>query len=270
MIPHTLSDALKARKDPSLTPYSGGTDLMVWPKENASYLYLHKIPELKTITEDETHIRLGAACTFTEIINHPLVPQILKDACSQIGAPAIRNAGTIGGNIANGSAKADSALVFMVTDSVLKLASAEKSRLLPIKDFYQGRKKLDLAPDELIVEILMPKGGLDTYYHTKVGARGALAISRVSFAGIVDIQDDIIKNFATAFGAVSDVIIRPGDIDRMLIGKSTKEAQKLKAAYLAAMDEVIVPIRGRVGIEYRKDVCMNLLRDFIEINLPAS
>ena len=274
MVAHSLKQALEARNDLTITPYTGGTDLMVWPKENAKYLHLHKVPELKKITEDKsnqdktnenkTHIRFGAACTFTEVIAHPLTPKILKEACKQIGAPAIRNAGSIGGNIANGSAKADSALIFMATDSKLRLASAESERYLPIKDFYLGRKKLDIKPNELIVEILMPKDGLDNYYYVKVGARAALAISRVSFAGIADIKDGIIKNCATAFGAVSDVIIRPDEIDRMLIGKTIEEAKKLKNDYLAAMDEFIVPIKGRVGIEYRKDVCMHLLRDFFE------
>jgi CO/xanthine dehydrogenase FAD-binding subunit len=195
-----------------------------------------------------------------------LTSAILKEACEQIAAPAIRNAGTIGGNIANGSAKADSALIFMVTDSKLKLANADGERIIAIKDFYLGHGKTALAPDELIVEVHMPKFGTDNYYYKKVGARNALAIARTSFAGIMDISDNIIRNCATAFGAVIDVIIRRGDIDEMLIGKSIEEAKALRDSYLSAYEEAIKPRRGRVGIEYRKDVCMNLLRDFLESN----
>ena len=264
--PCTLDEALRLRKNPDCIPYTGGTDLMVEAKTDACYLFLGGIPELKQITQDEKYIRFGAACTFTEIIEHPLSPAILKEACLQIAAPAIRNAGTVGGNIGNGSPKADSALIFMATDSVLRLASAGSERLLPVKDFYLGRKKLALAPDELIVEILMPKNGLDNYYYKKVGARNALAISRVSFVGIMDIQGGVIMNCAVALGAVSDVILRFDEIDKMLIGKTIEEAGALKAAYLDAYDKAIIPIRGRVGIEYRKDVCMNLLRDFLETN----
>jgi len=266
MVVYSLQEALEARKDQSLIPYIGGTDIMVWPKENAKYLHLHKVPEMKQIVEDDEYIRFGAACTFTEVIKHPLSPQILKDACAQIGAPAIQNAGSIGGNIGNGSAKADSALIFMATHSKLRLANAETERIIPIKDFYQGRKKLNLATDELIVEVLMPKGRLDNYYHKKVGARGSLAISRVSFAGLMDIQDGVITHCATAFGAVSDVILRFDEIDGMLVGKSIQAAKEIKGDYIKAMDEAIVPIRGRVGIAYRKDVCMHLLKDFLEVN----
>ena len=267
MAPLTLRDALKLRKNPSLKPYSGGTDVMVAGDCNEiDYLFLGNIPEMRQITADDEYIRFGAACTFTEAIENDLTPAILREACLQIAAPAIRNAGSLGGNIANGSAKADSALIFMVTDSVLRLVSEDNERLLPIKDFYQGKGKTALAQDELIVEILMPKKGISNYYYKKVGARNALAISRTSFAGILDVEDGVIKNCATAFGAVIDVIIRFTDIDSMLKGKTLDEARCLKTAYLNAYDQAIQPRRGRVSIEYRKDICMNLLNDFLEIN----
>ena len=264
--PRTLDDALRLRSAPGLVPYTGGTDLMVRPNLSASYLFLNKIPEMRKITQDDDYIRFGAACTFAEVASHPLTPAILREACLSVAAPAIRNVGSVGGNIANGSAKADSALVFMATDSLLRLASAQGERILPLKDFYLGRKKTALADDELLVEILMPRRDYDNYSYTKVGARGALAISRVSFAGVLEIAEGKIAHCATAFGAVCDVILRPSEIDAMLIGNTVAGARGQKAAYLQAMGEAIVPIRGRVGIQYRKDVCMALLRDFLETN----
>jgi len=265
--PNTLKEALILRKDSELIPYVGGTDLMVSGNcEKVKYLFLNNVSEMRQITEDEKYIRFGAACTFTETIEHPLTSALLREACLQIAAPAIRNAGSLGGNVANGSPKADSALVFMVTDSKLRLANADGERILPIKDFYIGGGNTALAPDEIIVELLMPKQGIDNFYHKKVGARNALSIARTSFAGILDVQDGVIANCAIAFGAVIDVIIRFDDIDKMLIGKTIEEAKGLKDAYISAYDEAIIPRRGRVGVEYRKDVCMNLLRDFLESN----
>lgn len=264
--PGSLREALLLRKEPGLIPYCGGTDLMIEAREDARYLFLHGIPEMKQIREDDVYIRFGAACTFTDIIKHPISPEFLKKACLQIAAPAIRNAGSIGGNIGNGSPKADSALVFMVTDSKLRLASDGGERVIPIKDFYLGRKKLALAPDELIVEILMPKHGIDNYYYKKVGARNALSISRLSFAGVLDIEHGEIKNCAVAFGAVSDVILRFEKIEKMIIGKTIAEAKRFKEDFIGEYDKAIVPIKGRVSVEYRKDVCINLLRDFLESN----
>jgi len=262
----SLREALELRRNPELTPYAGGTDLMVHGKEDASYLFLHNVPEMKQIVEENDCIRFGAACTFAQVIQNPHTPNILREACLQVAAPAIRNAGTLGGNIANGSAKADSALVFMAAGASLRIASANAQRVIPIKEFYLSQGQLALAPDELIVEILMPKRGLDYYYYIKVGAREALSISRVSFAGILDAREGVIMHCATAFGAVSDVIFRREDIDNMLVEKTINQAKGLKEAYLKAFDEAIQPIRGRVSIEYRKTVCMNLLRDFLQSN----
>jgi len=264
--PTSLTEALEIRAKEAVTPYAGGTDLMIDPDENATYLFLNKVPEMKNIIEDSSYIRIGASCTFTDIIESKLVPEILKKSSAEIAAPAIRNLGTVGGNICNGSAKADSALIFFATDSKLRLLSSKGERVIPITDFYIGRKKTCLQPDELLVEILMNKAGLSNYYYKKVGARNALAISRVSFAGILNIEQGKIANCSVAFGAVSDVIIRRTDLDAVLIGKTIEEAKAIKEEYIAAYDKAIVPIRGRISAEYRKAVCMNLLRDFLESN----
>ena len=262
----SLKEALDILAKEAVTPYGGGTDLMIEPHEHAKYLFLAKVPEMKNIVEDTDYIRIGAACTFTDIIESELAPAILKEAVAQIAAPAIRNLGTVGGNICNGSPKADSALIFFATDSKLRLVSSKGERVIPITEFYLGRKKTSLQADELLVEILMNRTGLSNYYYKKVGARDALAISRVSFAAILNVEDGKIDNCMTAFGAVSDVIIRRADIDAMFIGKTIEEAKAVKEKYLAAYDQAIVPIRGRISAEYRKAVCMNLLRDFLESN----
>jgi len=236
---------------------------MVKSNPDAGYLFLHKVAEMLKITDDGEYIRIGASCTFTDTAENPHCPAILREAILQIAAPAIRNLGTIGGNIGNGSPKADSALIFFATDSKLRLSSVRGERILPIKDFYSGRNKIALKPDELIVEVLMPKQDSNRYYYRKVGAREALAISRISFAGLINERDSIIKNCAVAFGAISDIIVRRNDIDSMLIGKTVEEAKALKTDYLDAYGRAITPIRGRVSEKYRKDVCMNLLCDFL-------
>jgi len=262
----SLREALEIRARETVRPYGGGTDLMIEGADDAVYLFIGKIPEMKQIILDDTYIRIGAECTFTEIIDNELIPEMLKNACLGIGGPAVRNLGTVGGNIANGSPKADSALIFFVTDSILRLVSVRGERLLPVRDFYLGKKKTALQSDELIAEVLLPRINYDNYYYKKIGARNAQAISRVSFAGLMNFSDGRITSCATAFGSVSDVIICRDDIDAMMTGKTIAEASAAKDAYIAAYDEAIIPISGRISAEYRKAVCMNLLVDFLESN----
>ncbi|QQK08178.1 FAD binding domain-containing protein [Miniphocaeibacter halophilus] len=262
--PKSLDEALELMKNNELVPFAGGTDLMVKNDESLNYIYLYKIPELKKVYKEDSYLKLGAASTFTELIENKLIPEILRDALKKIAAPAIRNFGTIGGNIGNGSSKADSVLIFMVLDAYIKVQSKNNERVIPIKDFYKGNKKLDLNKDELITEIWLPEKEYTNYVYEKVGARQALAISRVDFAGIIDIEDNIIKHIAVAIGAIEDLIIRRPDIDNLLIGKTIEEAKSLKEEYLNKYSEAINPRAGRVSVEYRKDVSMNFLNYFLE------
>ena len=261
--PKTLAEALELRRKYDLVPYAGGTDLMVENRPGVSYLFLGKLQELKGISQDEDYVRIGAAVTYTQALASPIVPRLMKEAISRIAAPAIRNAGTFGGNLGNGSAKADSVLIDFVTGAKLRLLSAQGQRLVDVEKFYLGRKKLDLHSDEIIAEILLPKAGIDDCYYKKVGGRNALAISRVSFAGILSVEDGVITRFAAAFGAVADTVLRYRNLESMLIGKTLAEAQAAKADVLRAYSEKLVLTRGRVSAEYRKTVCMNLLGDFL-------
>ncbi|AOR24651.1 FAD binding domain-containing protein [Clostridium taeniosporum] len=263
-MPRSLKEALDIRSKYDVVPYGGGTDLMIQGKNDVKYLFLNKVPEMKLIVEDDEYIRIGGSCTFTEVLESDIVPEIMKQAVSKIAAPAIRNAGTMAGNIGNGSAKADSVLIEYVADAKLVLASSSNTRIVKIDDFYKGRKELDLGKDELIVEILLPKTGLENYYYKKVGARNALAISRVSFAGVIKIDNEKIKDIAIAFGAVSGTVLRFKELEKIMIGKTLHEANKIKKDFIKAYEQKIIPTRGRVSSEYRKKVCLNLLKDFLE------
>lgn len=261
--PHTLQEALQIMASSTVVPYAGGTDLMVENRKDVTYLFLNNIPELKQISEDDTYVRIGAGVTFTQAIENELVPQLMKEAISHIAAPAIRNAGTFGGNLGNGSAKADSVLIEYVTDAKLKLQSVRGERTVDVDRFYKGRRDLDLAEDELIVEILIPKKGIDDYYYQKIGGRNALAISRVSFAGILNKEDGKVTRFAVAFGAVADTVLRYKEIEASIVGKTVEEAKAMMPELIKTYMDTMVLTRGRVSAEYRKAVCENLLRDFM-------
>lgn len=263
-IPRDLSEALEKLASNELTVYAGGTDLMVEGDDSLDYLFIGKLPELRSIQTDSEYVRIGAACTFTEALEHPDVPDILKEALSRIAAPAIRNIGTMGGNVANGTAKADTVLVHFAADSKIKLLSKDGERTINIVDFYLGRKQLNLRKGELVAEILVPRY-IPSYYYKKVGAREALAISRVSFASVYEVEDGIIKRFSAAFGAVSGKVLRFRELENSIIGMTLKEAKAIKPELMKKYDDAIVPIQGRVSSEYRKTVCLNLLDDCLKV-----
>ncbi len=254
--------AVKSER-PDIVLYGGGTDLMVEAAE-VDYLFLHRVAELKAIEEDENWLTIGAGCSFTDVYDYPTAPSLLKEAIAYLAAPAIRNLGTIGGNVGNGSAKADTALIFFALDATVNLASQRGRRSMPIKDFYLDRKKLALEGDEIITSISLPKANYGNYYYKKIGARKALAISRLDFAGVHRIVDGKIDHLAVAIGAIAPLIVRRPDFDKMLIGLTIEAAKAARADYLAQYEGIIQPINGRVSAYYRKTVTMNLLNDFLD------
>lgn len=264
--PETLSEAFELLEAHACIPYAGGTDLMLENHEEDSFLFLDRIKWMNGISEDDTYWHFGAALSFADLLDSPLVPKILKVALREIAAPAIRTLGTIGGNICNASPKADSALIFYATNALLKICSKEGERLIPIEDFYLGRNKTVLEKNELLTEIWMPKRKIENFYYKKIGARKALSIARLSFVGILEFEQDKISNCALAFGAISDTILRDRNLEALLIGKTIEEAKQEKNSFLAGYDALIQPIKGRVSAEYRKQVAMNLILDFLESN----
>jgi xanthine dehydrogenase iron-sulfur cluster and FAD-binding subunit A len=309
--PSNLADALRLRSERRLTPYAGGSDLMVAADgdrigvaaaaddasampggtstaatsgdaaaasgDNAraaggdtqtaatseGYLFIGAIPELRQLREDADNFYIGAACSYSQLLDDPRTPAVLRAAISQIAAPGIRNVATIGGNIANASPKADSALILYAANASLRLQSVSGSRVVPIADFIRGRGQTTMGSDELLTEIILPKIWLDNYSYQKVGARAALAISRVSFVGLFAQRDGVIQHVAVAFGAVANMVIRRPEIDALLVGKTLEEARATRDSYLSAWSKAIVPVAGRVSAEYRKTVCLNLLEDFL-------
>ena len=261
--PATLSEALEIRAREQVIPYAGGTDLMVRRQKDAVFLFLNDIDELKHIKDDGEYIRIGAAVTFTEALGNELIPELMKEAVSRIAAPAIRNAGTFGGNLGNASDKADSVLAGFALDGRVRLLSVSGERILPLEEFSIKRGQTALRDDELIAEVLLPKDkcALPYYYH-KIGGRNALAISRVAFAGTWDVQDGVVRGISlTVIG--EGKFTRYRGAEAALVGRTVDEVRERVDEYVAMFTDKMTFTRGRVSAEYRKTAVGNLIKDFL-------
>ncbi|MGI6109055.1 MAG: FAD binding domain-containing protein [Eubacteriaceae bacterium] len=267
VFPATLEQALELRDQTDLIPCGGATDLLVGDPDPGSFFFLGQIPELKGITECDGYLRIGSNTTFTELLESPLIPQILKDAVSHIASPAIRNAGTIGGNIGNGTAKADTSLIMHALNAEIELTSVDGKRVFPVHEFYRGRHDLNIADNELITALLIPIEDIGDYMYEKVGGRKALAISRISFAGILLEKDGIITDFRATFGAVAPTVLRFPELEAKVVGRPAAEIREQIPEIVADYADSMKFTRGRVSAEYRKEVCTNLLRNFLETRL---
>lgn len=263
--PSTLQEAIKIRSNTRVVPYAGGTDVMVRRPEGVPFLFLNDIDELKQIKDDGEYIRIGAAVTFTQALGSDLVPELMKEAVSRIAAPAIRNAGTFGGNLGNGSDKADSVMAGFALDGRVRLVSVNGERILPLGEFCIRRGVTAIRDDELIVEVLLPKENCDLpYYYKKIGGRNALAISRVAVGGVYSVRDGVIEQFTAAFIGGGVVCRRFKEIEEKIIGKTVEDVRANIDEYVKSYAESLTYIPGRVSTEYRRTVIANLIKDYLE------
>ncbi|MFA1712801.1 xanthine dehydrogenase family protein subunit M [Peribacillus frigoritolerans] len=252
---------------------AGGTDVMVLhksrrgvpPKIPKPIVFIDHLSELKQVYQHHKDLHIGACCTYSELLENPLIPFALKNAIKTIAAPAIRNRGTLGGNICNASPAGDMLPLLYVYNAKLLLRSVNGDRMVAISDFIQGPRRVQRFHNEIVTEIILPFVLEDSHVvFEKVGNRNADAIAKVSFAGFVRISKNRIDDIRFAFGAVGPTMVRSSDIEKKLVGKTIPLADADIAEIVAAFDKIIRPIDDqRSTAAYRKTVALHLLRYFL-------
>jgi len=274
--PNTLEEALKILNEKDVIIYAGGTDLMVknknatglLPKFNKNLLYVGDLNELKEIKEHDNEIKIGAACTLASLLEIEGVPKVLKQAIINIASPAIRNIGTIGGNICNASPAGDTLPILYALEAKLKLVSINSSREVNINDFILGPGKIILKDNEMLESILIEKTNFNKVYYEKVGARKASAISKISFVALANVRNQKIKDIRIAIGSVGPRIVRVKAGENILIGRELKDIENLMFEVKKNYSENVTPISDqRSTAAYRKTVTLKLIQYFLNIEL---
>ena len=267
----SLDEALRVMADDpgAWTPFAGGTDLMVLMEagklSRKQYLNIWNLRELHGVRVANREVVIGALTTYTDLLEDDTLAAEFPLVCAaarETGAVAIQNRGTVGGNIANASPAADLPPALLVYDAELTVRSVRGERRIPYDAFHKGYKVMDLAPDELITAVSMPRGRSawrQTY--RKVGTRRAQAISKVCFAAGASIQNGEISDVRIALGSVAPTVVRCRRTEDALRGLAV-DADTTSA--LAALEGEIAPIDDiRSNARYRRLVAGNLLEEFI-------
>lgn len=269
-IPKTLEEALAIRKETGARPLAGGTDLMVQAARGTGIapvfpypvMVISNLKELKGICKEEDGtVVIKALCTPSEIASSPLVPYHVATAASQMGAVALRNSATIGGNIGNASPKGDLPQPLILLDADVELSSVDGVRTVLLDDFIKGSKKTDLHDDEIITAVRIPKVSATHLFYHKVGTRRANAISKLSLSCLALVEDGIVRDFRASTGAAGPKVRRSREAENIMIGLRLEEIPDSIGRFTDAWNAIISP---HAMPEWRRAGTRRMLTYFLE------
>jgi CO/xanthine dehydrogenase FAD-binding subunit len=250
----SLAEAVALLNEPGLRsrPLAGGTDLVllarVTPSPCDRVVDISLIPELHRIYQSGSRVVIGAAATYSEVIENALVSQtapVLAEACRQVGAVQVRNLGTLGGNVANAAACADSLPALVCLDAVARVATLLGEQEWPVAELVRGPNRTLIPTGGLLVSLRyqVPHSGSRSTF-IKLGRRNAMAISRLTVAALGRLNDEQrIAEARIVPGSATPQIRRFKATEESLLGQRPSQDLYQSAARLAA--EEMAQLAGR-------------------------
>ncbi|HET9645860.1 MAG TPA: xanthine dehydrogenase small subunit [Burkholderiaceae bacterium] len=265
--PRTLDDFARLRVDhPEARLLAGCTDIGLWVnkqfRELADILFIGEVAELKRITVHDHCLSIGAAASLEDgwsaLVQH--WPQ-LEAMWLRFASPPVRHAGTLVGNLANGSPIGDGAPVLIALGARLVMRRGAHVRHLPLEAFYVDYMKNRLAPGEFVQAVEVPLHIDRPMRAYKVSKRFDSDISAVCGAFAIELQDDRVLNARFAYGGMAAIVKRAEATEDAVIGRPWTEPTLLMAIEALAND--FTPLTDlRASAAYRAQVAAQLLRRF--------
>lgn len=210
---------------------NGGTDLVeainVNQKQPEILIYIADLEELRQIVELDGKIVIGGAVTVRQALESPVIKPILGlvTALKNLGSPPIQEVATLAGNLGTASTSADGSTMLMALETKIVAVSLHGERIIPIEEFFLGRKKHVLKPNELIREIYFesPVAGSGTGY-IRLARRKAQDIAKILIGVNLQIKDGKCAKAAIGLGALNPATVRSASIEQGLIDLTKNEA----------------------------------------------
>lgn len=265
-LPADLEDLATIRLEyPDATLIAGATDVGLWVTKHLADLekviYINHLDEMKQIATDGDCLTIGAGVTYSEAQSamRAEFPH-LADFWLRIGGPQVRNMGTIGGNIANGSPIGDLPPVLIALGAELILRQGKRQRRLPLEDFFIDYGKQDRETGDFVEAIRIPKSHGDQINAAyKISKRRDEDISSVCAAFRLMIEDGLITKARIALGGMAATPKRAWQAEKSLEGQVFSEDSLIMAS--ETLSEDFSPISDwRASSIYRMKVAKNLFR----------
>jgi xanthine dehydrogenase small subunit len=266
--PRTVAELATLRERlPSARLLAGGTDVGLWVTKQhrtlGDVIAVGQVAELRRIAVKEGAVGIGAAVPLTDAFaalerHYPALGELFR----RFGSPPIRNAGTLAGNVANGSPIGDALPPLIALGARVRLRRGPTARELPLEELYLAYQRTALQPGEFVERVVvpLPAPGLRVAAY-KVSRRFDQDISAVCAAFALGIEGGVIRSARVAFGGMAATPKRAPACEAALAGQTWSEATCRRAA--ARLAEDYAPVSDlRASAGYRMTVAQNLLRRF--------
>jgi xanthine dehydrogenase small subunit len=266
--PRTLAAFAALREaQPDAKVLAGSTDMGLWVtkqfRDLGTLIYIGEVAELKRVEIVDGALQIGAAASL-EAAWSALVQQwpALRDVWLRFASLPIRQAGTMGGNVANGSPIGDSAPVLMALDAAIVLRRGERVRQMPLADFFVDYMKNRLEPGEFVQGLSVPLPGQmpgATVRAYKISKRFDCDISAVCAGLAIELDGGKVKTARFAFGGMAATVRRAAQAEAAVLGQPWTQATVQAAMTALAQD--FKPLSDmRASAAYRLQVAQNLLQ----------
>ena len=257
--------AALAARYPDATLVAGATDVGLWITKQLRDLprivHTGRVASLHEVRERSDRVEIGAAATYTEAepVLRALDPDV-GEMLRRLGSKQVRAAGTIGGNIANGSPIGDSPPVLIALGATIELRLGEARRTLPLEDFFIDYGRQDRNPGEVLTRIVVPRPGPAEHFRCyKISKRFDQDISALLGAFRLRVQEGRVAEARIAYGGMAATPKRARRAERAAAGLRLDEPAAWPAA-AAALAEDFSPIDDhRASAAYRMRVARSLL-----------
>jgi carbon-monoxide dehydrogenase medium subunit len=246
---------------------AGGTDFLLFMERKNLHprllIDLTRIPELQQLVEKDGHISIGSAVTYTRLLCSKSLlsgASLLADAIRTIGGMQIRNVATLAGNLINASPAGDTLPPLYCLDAEVGIDGPYGAYSISINDFILGVGKTALRPAEIVTHVDFDLPGQGWYgSFDKLGLRRAMAISVVSVALLVKVENERVAQARISLGAVAPTVIRVPEAEarismQALDDKTVEETSLLAASACTPITDV------RASARYRREAVRGLVR----------